>query len=594
MSAPVLFPNYNLNNLTALLQARDANNGAAPVPAATPALKTNSAGSYGQPMPNLLLAAARGMNVPTQATGNGRDPSGYRGEEPSLQVTMASAVSALSGKRPSGPMFGPAENFQHQVEGITKRARRLRSWDEMFSALVRFHASHRTAAVPLNFPEDPELGLWVENQRRHKFLLSPEERYKLDLIGFQWEYAPSASFVGGNTAFAASQSLGTPSADRVFLRRDVPAAGLFGARFGAFGDKINSAAAAAPALNKETQQWNLMFQKLQAFHAVHKHCDVHLQSQDMLLCMWAMQQKELYRCGVLPMEHRAKLEALGFFKAAVTAPSPAKQAMPKEMVVSSPSVPREDDSRKKRVRTFDENFEALLEYKKIHGNVDVPQKYEKDRKLGIWVKNVRQHPLRHTQEQRDRLDSIGFKWRKLQLDEQWTDAFRQLLDYKEKYGDCNVPSRWKKCPALARWVHTQRTMYRRNKLLEDRKEKLEEAGFVWDCNAMRDDEAFHENYEKLLSFKKARGHCNVPNKYRRDRPLGRWAAKMRDLYLYDQLDADRRKALNDIGFVWEQTEEIATAQDGALKSTTSSAKAVTKSDTTVVSSDSDTDCEGED
>ena len=93
-------------------------------------------------------------------------------------------------------------------------------------------------------------------------------------------------------------------------------------------------------------------------------------------------------------------------------------------------------------------------------------------------------------------------------------------------------------------------MYRRNKLVEDRKEKLEEAGFVWDCHAMRDDEAFHENYEKLVAFKAARGHCSVPNKYRRDRPLGRWAAKMRELYATDQLDADRLKALNDIGFVW--------------------------------------------
>ena len=46
------------------------------------------------------------------------------------------------------------------------------------------------------------------------------------------------------------------------------------------------------------------------------------------------------------------------------------------------------------------------------------------------------------------------------------------------------------------------------------------------------------------------GHCNVPNKFRRDRPLGRWAAKMREIYSCDELDADRKKALNDIGFVW--------------------------------------------
>ena len=43
----------------------------------------------------------------------------------------------------------------------------------------------------------------------------------------------------------------------------------------------------------------------------------------------------------------------------------------------------------------------------------------------------------------------------------------------------------------------------------------------------------------------------MPNKFRRDRPLGRWVTKMRDLYCYDQLDADRRKALSDVGFVWK-------------------------------------------
>ena len=52
---------------------------------------------------------------------------------------------------------------------------------------------------------------------------------------------------------------------------------------------------------------------------------------------------------------------------------------------------------------------------------------EKDRKLGIWVKNIRQHPNRHTEEQRKQLESVGFKWRKLQLDEQWNDAFEQLI-----------------------------------------------------------------------------------------------------------------------------------------------------------------------
>ena len=66
------------------------------------------------------------------------------------------------------------------------------------------------------------------------------------------------------------------------------------------------------------------------------------------------------------------------------------------------------------------------------------------------------------------------------------------------------------------------------------------------------------------------GHCNVPNKYRRDRPLGRWAAKMRDLYCYDQLDTDRRKALSDIGFVWKPS----IVEQGAAKPAPTSNEAV--------------------
>jgi hypothetical protein len=52
---------------------------------------------------------------------------------------------------------------------------------------------------------------------------------------------------------------------------------------------------------------------------------------------------------------------------------------------------------------------------------------ESDRKLGIWVKNIRQHPDRQTEKQRAQLESIGFKWRKLQLDDQWNDALKQLI-----------------------------------------------------------------------------------------------------------------------------------------------------------------------
>ena len=58
---------------------------------------------------------------------------------------------------------------------------------------------------------------------------------------------------------------------------------------------------------------------------------------------------------------------------------------------------QDSEDAKRRVRTFDENLEALLEYKKEHGNVDVPQKcayatYQLgstvDYFCGTWVSHI--------------------------------------------------------------------------------------------------------------------------------------------------------------------------------------------------------------
>lgn len=603
----------NLADLTSLLQGRLAG-AAAPAPSARPLNLS------GQAIPQYLLAAAKKAGSPVgaapiaAATAAVRrpaaDPPGSRADEggsPSaveapLNMTSALAVvqaAALNRKR-SATLLTTAEqaNTLADVAPVAKKPRKDRSWDEMFGALVSYKARRNSTAVPLVYPEDPELGLWVEDQKRRKDVLTAEERYKLDLIAFDWKSSaatgtPSRATIG--VPALASLALRLPTTNKVSAATSGSAStrNIFDA-LAEYKQKIHASTPASqlqntliapptkllPEVDEAQQHWNRMFIKLQAHKTLHGHCNVLLTNPDPALGLWVLKQRGKYQQNTIPKEHRALLDALGFERDGLIGAAASAPVKPLSSASSESEAAKEQPEIKerKRVRTFDENFKCLLEYKAIHGNVDVPQKYEKDRKLGIWVKNVRQHPQRHSEEQRARLDSIGFKWRKLQLDEQWNDAFKQLLDYKEKYGDCNVPSRWKKCPALARWVHTQRTMYRRNKLLDDRKEKLEDAGFVWDCNAMRDDEAFHENYEKLQAFKKEKGHCNIPNKYRRDRPLGRWAAKMRDLYHFDQLDADRKKALSDINFVWKPPLVESSEADKEMSGSASQASSDDESD----------------
>lgn len=60
--------------------------------------------------------------------------------------------------------------------------------------------------------------------------------------------------------------------------------------------------------------------------------------------------------------------------------------------------------------------------------------------------------------------------------------FQKLKDYKEQHGTCHVSRTVpdSELKPLARWVKTQRALYKSGKILEDRKERLESIDFVWD------------------------------------------------------------------------------------------------------------------
>ena len=61
----------------------------------------------------------------------------------------------------------------------------------------------------------------------------------------------------------------------------------------------------------------------------------------------------------------------------------------------------------------------------------------------------------------------------------------ELIEYKEKYGDCLVLRRYKSNLNLGTWVSTQRHQYqvkkkgKSNYLTDERIHKLEEFDFVW-------------------------------------------------------------------------------------------------------------------
>ncbi len=97
---------------------------------------------------------------------------------------------------------------------------------------------------------------------------------------------------------------------------------------------------------------------------------------------------------------------------------------------------------------------------------------------------------------------------------------------------------------------------------QDRKELLDEIGFVWKvdtaiwqadsiaAHAPGDNKTWHQQYDKLVEWKRKNGHCIVPRGYKEDKSLGYWVSKQRAFHSTNKLRQDRKEPLDELGFVW--------------------------------------------
>ena len=143
--------------------------------------------------------------------------------------------------------------------------------------------------------------------------------------------------------------------------------------------------------------------------------------------------------------------------------------------------------------TWQHHFNELKEYREEYGDCNVPQQWRENRQLGEWVSTQRDHyrlyqegkKSQMTEERMQALEDIGFSWDA--QEDIWQQRFNELKEYREKYGDCNVPQKWSENPQLGRWVSTQRSQYRlyqegkKSQMTEERIQALEDIGFSWDA-----------------------------------------------------------------------------------------------------------------
>lgn len=212
-------------------------------------------------------------------------------------------------------------------------------------------------------------------------------------------------------------------------------------------------------------------------------------------------------------------------------------------------------------KSWEEIYKELVEYHKAHhGNInDITHKTH----LGRWMHhNRRERKALLTDEQVDKLNRLGVKWeqRADKNEKRWQVMYRLLLEYKQKHGRINVtrPEVFQG-EKLGMWVCVQRNMYRDGQIKAHRQKLLDEIGFLWTRNKspkFRDDSKqearWNYMYQQLLDYREKNGHLFVPATYKKvdeETHLGRWVTTQRQVVKNGNMRVDRRKRLDDIGFV---------------------------------------------
>lgn len=195
---------------------------------------------------------------------------------------------------------------------------------------------------------------------------------------------------------------------------------------------------------------------------------------------------------------------------------------------------------------WDSSLDRLREFKRLYGHCNVPAKYPKDRRLGIWVQNQRRFWRDGIlgEDRIARLSALGFEWNVKHA--RWAQMFSQLEDLVESHDRPSLLKRCKGDRQLERWVNEQRRLYRLGELDPERFRRLERIGFTWDAQ----ESSWEEMYSALVAYKHLHGNCDVPHRWPDNPTFGNWVAFQRTLARKEDLPKERMNRLDTLGFRW--------------------------------------------
>lgn len=245
------------------------------------------------------------------------------------------------------------------------------------------------------------------------------------------------------------------------------------------------------AVQPVAASWDRMFKVLQIFFRNHRHVCVPPNPRPGSLGRWLAQQQADQRAGKLDIRHFKKLDALGV-------------------------------------------------------------------EFGESVKGVK--TSRGVRRSKRTINPGTLAW----LNEKWKKRFTMLVAFKKRFGHCDVPMKWPEDRGFAHWVSNQRSFRKKGVLSRQRVDRLTKLGFTWVIQDGRNgpvvsrskwtgagERRWERMFEELCKYKQACGHCGVPKEANGKETLSRWVWRQRVRAKKNLMRPDRRRRLDQIGFLWQ-------------------------------------------
>ncbi|MBF0183439.1 MAG: helicase associated domain-containing protein [Magnetococcales bacterium] len=144
-------------------------------------------------------------------------------------------------------------------------------------------------------------------------------------------------------------------------------------------------------------------------------------------------------------------------------------------------------------------------------------------------------------------EGIAEGWRQ----EVWPALFHRLShEWDRRFGQWQGQQP-EQAAQRSEWEEQQRKFWKKGLLRDDRRQRLQEAGFVWDPKQL----AWEGQLAALQTFVARHGHAEVPATWPENPALAEWVQLQRRDYFKGRLSAEAVQRLQEISFVWDPEQQ---------------------------------------